>query len=174
MREANGGAFRDLQVDIALQVNRAGQELALGYEDMSAAGRVAGSDRLLKCFRTIPVTVANCAETSDHELAIGKNRRLDSRQDARNFIPCSFGRGPSRGQGRHGSRQHWRGCPSEYQRLNEFPTIVHHVSIAWWSSLEDKPHANLQLPRAVGLRRNRAETCAAGYRHIGCSKSRVI
>src|SRR3982751_3863035 len=81
-----------MQVDVALQMNRARQERARRHDHASAPGAIAGRDGLLKSLRAILHTVADRAVACHVEIASGKSRRLDPGENLLHLGPGFFRR----------------------------------------------------------------------------------
>src|SRR5215472_896129 len=79
--EADGRPGQQMQVDLALQMNRSGHELAGRNHDSAASGAVAGRYRLLERVGAIRAVVSDGAESGYVAIAIRKNRRLDTREN---------------------------------------------------------------------------------------------
>src|SRR5947209_1512458 len=83
----DGRAFADIEVDIALQVNRAGQILAHGHDDTPTARFVARFDGLAKSICAIRLAIAHCAIALNIEVTLRENGRLDTFQNLRRLRP---------------------------------------------------------------------------------------
>src|SRR5205085_721557 len=82
-------AFGDVQIDVALQMNRASQENSGGNDHATTARAVAGFNRLAYGFGRISLAICNRAVIRDLEIARSTNRRLDARKNRRHSIPSN-------------------------------------------------------------------------------------
>src|SRR5262249_33483006 len=82
---------RDVQLDVAPEMNRPGREPAGRHDDASSAGACAFCDRATDRLRRVRPTVAYRAEPRDIELSIRKRGRLDAREDLRHDFPSAVG-----------------------------------------------------------------------------------
>ena len=71
--EMNFRAFLHVQVDVAFQMNRAGQPFAPRHKDRAADGGVAGGDGLAESFRVFGCGIIFCAIIRDVEYPAGKD-----------------------------------------------------------------------------------------------------
>ena len=88
--EAEGRAFAEMQLDAALEVNRAGEEIARRDDDASSSGSRAGVDGLADGIGRKDLAIAARAVFCDVEIAGGELRRADAFQD-RVFIGSRIG-----------------------------------------------------------------------------------
>ena len=63
-----------MQVYVALQMNRPGQENAILHNNSPAPGLIAGCNGAFKCATTIRLTVAFGAKVSDEKILLRKSR----------------------------------------------------------------------------------------------------
>ena len=76
-----------MQVDVALEMDRAGQEPTARHDDTPAARAGAGPDRLANGTRAIGHAVADGAEASDVDHAVRKGWYPDPLQDRLGGLP---------------------------------------------------------------------------------------
>ena len=85
--ETNGGAFRNVKIHVAFQVNRAGQINARRDNDFAAARLVTGVNRFAKRFGAIGDTITFRAVFGNGKCPVRKGGRDNVRQNIRQFRP---------------------------------------------------------------------------------------
>src|SRR5687768_13732284 len=73
LTKLDGRRRSDVQIDVALQMNRASEKRTSGHYHPSAAGSIARRDSPSKCFRAISRPVTNRSVARDYKTAFGKN-----------------------------------------------------------------------------------------------------
>src|SRR5260370_655437 len=111
--EPQRGVVREMQVDVALEMNCAGEEDPAWHDDPAAARLIAGCDRFPDSRGAVLLAVAGSAEARDVEIAIRKDWRLDAGQNRvraplrKRRSRCSNGgrnqKGPARRESRTGA-----------------------------------------------------------------------
>jgi hypothetical protein len=94
--EADRGVRRQVEVDEAAQVDRAGEEHALRHEHPPAARPVAGGNGAAEGLGAVGDPIPDRAEARDRERAAGEDRRAHAAQDVGHLVPrigiyCSGG-----------------------------------------------------------------------------------
>ena len=79
--KADRGPGADVQIDAALQADRAGAEISCRDHNSAASSRMARGYGLLKRFRAVGLVVSHRAKPGYIKISIGKRRRLDAQQD---------------------------------------------------------------------------------------------
>src|SRR5215212_4143276 len=85
-------ALGDVQVDVALEVNRAGQERARGHDDAPAPRPVARFDGFTYRPRVVEVAARTRPVVRDGKVARGELRRADAREYGGNRVPADGAR----------------------------------------------------------------------------------
>ena len=109
--EAQRGAARNVQVDVALQVNGPGQEGAGGNDDSPTTSRGAGRDGFPDTFGAIVGPAGLRAVAGDVEILFREGRRLDAAQNRglfgiRRVRGAQWSGGEGHGLGEEGSAIH--------------------------------------------------------------------
>ena len=105
-----------MQVDVALQMNGAGQKHARGNHHPAAARAACLVDRLAKRVGAIGLSVRPGAEARDLEFPAGELRGLNPLQDPRVYGAPGIFRGPCAGTGESGTRQGGEGMAARVVR----------------------------------------------------------
>src|SRR5258708_7249990 len=94
-----------MKIDVALEMDGAGKELSSPDYNPAALRGMASSNGLLEGLCAVRLVVPDSAKLSNVKIALGKNRRLDARQNGRQPRPWVF---PVRAEPGEAGR-HWRG-----------------------------------------------------------------
>src|SRR5262249_54047590 len=81
----------EVQVDIALQMNRAGKKDARRYDDAPAPRVAAGSDGFTDCFGVVGFAVSDGSILGNRKVTIGKRWRFNTAQNDGNLLPTRAG-----------------------------------------------------------------------------------
>ncbi len=145
-------AFGDVEVDVALQMNRAGEERARGHDHATAARRVRRRDGLADGVGVVRPAVAARAVVGDGEIARGETGRPDAREyrghglppDGARDVPRRARRAPLRRGGvkRKRGREQREEDDEEGRVMNESVRGRRsHLLSLWLCLLDQKPCA---------------------------------
>ena len=81
--ELDGRAFSNVQINVALQMNRSTREISRRHDDAAASGFVACFDATAKCICAISFAVSCCAKYRDVKISPRKDWGLNSIQNLR-------------------------------------------------------------------------------------------
>ena len=87
LTEFDRGVSGEVKIDIALQVNCAGEKFSRRNHDASAAGFVARVDGFGECCGAIGFAVTHSAELGNRKIARGEDWCLDARENLRSLRP---------------------------------------------------------------------------------------